>query len=61
MKLPIRDGGTFDNWFGGHKGVGPPEEHIDQQQKENGGVEYGERRGANLEKNTISEIFSTME
>ena len=28
LKLPIRDGGTFDNWFGGHKGVGPPEEHI---------------------------------
>ena len=45
-------------------GSGPPEEHIDQQQKENGGVEYGERRGANLEKSynfRIKEIFLTME
>ena len=35
----------------------PPEEHIDQQQKENGGVEYGERRGPNLEYTQFDNFF----
>ena len=47
--LEVLHGSVVHKLLANLPGGCPPEEHIDQQQKENGGVEYGERRGANLE------------